>query len=315
MKKYITVLCVFSLILFIGCKNQTKKDKDTHQQINETSTIIQEFPYPQIPIMVTKEDDRGKYLTDHYWDNINFNDTLQKYDTDLIEQCWVNYIDLVNTFGKDKYKESFKNLFVRLDSGTTTYFKQFTDLADKYLYFANSPLRNDLFYIPICEAIIEGNQLSKIEKERYKFIYNVIQKNNIGDFSEDFYFRSSTGDKLNMHSIKSDIALLFFTNPGCNICTQTIELIRENNLIKSLEKSGKLKVIAIYPDEDIQLWKEHLKDYPSTWIKGYDESQKITDDHLYDLRAIPSLYLLDKNKKVILKDKPIDIILQTLEQM
>lgn len=38
------------------------------------------------------------------------------------------------------------------------------------------------------------------------------------------------------------------------------------------------------------------------WINAYDKEQVLTRDLLYDLSSIPSFYLLDKEKKVLLKD-------------
>lgn len=67
-------------------------------------------------------------------------------------------------------------------------------------------------------------------------------------------------------------------------------------------KSGKLKIVAIYPDEDLEAWRKHLKEIPAEWINGYDADLTMRKEESYDLRAIPSLYLLDKDKKVLLKD-------------
>ena len=58
----------------------------------------------------------------------------------------------------------------------------------------------------------------------------------------------------------------------------------------------------VYPDEDVQLWKSHLHEMSNEWINAYDKGQVLTLEHLYDLSAIPSFYLLDKDKKVLLKD-------------
>ena len=40
----------------------------------------------------------------------------------------------------------------------------------------------------------------------------------------------------------------------------------------------------------------------------------IKEKNLYDLKAIPTLYLLDKNKKVLLKDAVVGQIEQYLQQ-
>ena len=44
--------------------------------------------------------------------------------------------------------------------------------------------------------------------------------------------------------------------------------------------------------------------YPDEWYNGYDPNLVIRNDMLYNIRAIPSLYLLDEDKRVILKDAP-----------
>ena len=49
-------------------------------------------------------------------------------------------------------------------------------------------------------------------------------------------------------------------------------------------------------------------------INAYDAGQKITERQLYDLKAMPTLYLLDKDKRVILKDAPVEQIEQWLTE-
>ena len=41
---------------------------------------------------------------------------------------------------------------------------------------------------------------------------------------------------------------------------------------------------------------------PQGWIKGYDDGLVISSQRLYNLNAIPSLYLLDAEKRVLVKD-------------
>jgi hypothetical protein len=41
---------------------------------------------------------------------------------------------------------------------------------------------------------------------------------------------------------------------------------------------------------------------PAEWIYGYDRGCRIERENLYNVSAIPALYLLDKEKKVLVKD-------------
>lgn len=55
-----------------------------------------------------------------------------------------------------------------------------------------------------------------------------------------------------------------------------------------------------------------MKEIPDTWINGYDKTGLVNDKQLYDLKALPTLYLLDREKKVILKDVTIEVIIDYL---
>ena len=50
------------------------------------------------------------------------------------------------------------------------------------------------------------------------------------------------------------------------------------------------------------------------WTNGYDKELVIKNKNLYDLRAIPTLYLLDKNKTVLLKDATLQKVEQYLAE-
>lgn len=41
---------------------------------------------------------------------------------------------------------------------------------------------------------------------------------------------------------------------------------------------------------------------PASWINAYDDGCVLREKGLYDLSAIPSLYLLDAQKRVLVKD-------------
>ena len=66
-------------------------------------------------------------------------------------------------------------------------------------------------------------------------------------------------------------------------------------------------------DVDEEGWKHKVEKMPANWINGFDSNQEIANEELYDLKAMPTLYLLDKGKKVLLKDADLDEILLFLQ--
>ena len=61
-------------------------------------------------------------------------------------------------------------------------------------------------------------------------------------------------------------------------------------------------MVNIYIDEDLDAWRSYQDFYPDSWHNGYDQDYKVRNDLLYSVRAIPSLYMLDSDKRVLMKD-------------
>ena len=58
-----------------------------------------------------------------------------------------------------------------------------------------------------------------------------------------------------------------------------------------------------------------FKRFSREWINAYDAGQVLTMKKLYDLKAMPTLYLLGKNKVVLLKDINVTQIIQFLSNL
>ena len=70
-------------------------------------------------------------------------------------------------------------------------------------------------------------------------------------------------------------------------------------------------VQAVYAEGDTEVWKKYLNGMPGNWVIGEDK-MAVKDRAIYDLKAMPTIYLLDKNKKVLLKDAPYALIREAL---
>ena len=73
-----------------------------------------------------------------------------------------------------------------------------------------------------------------------------------------------------------------------------------------------MAVLNIYIDEDIQAWRSYMPIYPEQWYNGFDPDFVIRGEELYNIRAIPSLYLLDNEKNVLMKDVPENVLFNYL---
>jgi hypothetical protein len=93
--------------------------------------------------------------------------------------------------------------------------------------------------------------------------------------------------------------------------------MRYSPFLNHLLETGRLDVLAIFTDEDLDWWRQNQDHISPRWINAHDEPRIIRSQTLYDLRAIPSLYLLDRNKRVLLKDadvRSVELYLMGLQE-
>ncbi len=298
MKMNINIIPVLCFLLLCSCKNGNASSQSTNETIQDT---IKSITLPAIPAMMTAPEQRADFLVKHYWDNINFADTNYIHHPEVTEQAWADYCDILNHVPLETAQEAMRKTIERtnIDKKVFTYI---TDLADKYLYDPNSPMRNEEFYIPVLDAMLDSPLLEEIEKVRPKARRELAQKNRIGTKALNFNYTLASGAQGSLYQLQAEYILLFINNPGCHACTETIDALRNAPIINQLLEQKRLTVLSIYPDEELDEWRKHLNEFPQEWINGYDKKFAIKEQQLYDLKAIPTLYLLNKEKTVLLKD-------------
>lgn len=203
-------LILLSFVILTGCHQgkapqQNGIDGEEAALVNATDTF-QAAILPEIPSILTTPDQRAEFLAEHYWDKSNFADTCYLSHKDATEQAWVDYYNLLNYISLDKAQETIKTIFSQV-SFNKDVFKNFTDLADKYLYDPNSPIRNEEFYIPILESMVASPLLEDVEKIRPLDRLQLAKKNRPGTRALDFTYTFSSGKQGTLHSLSADILL------------------------------------------------------------------------------------------------------------
>lgn len=252
-----------------------------------------------VPAAVPPEE-RGAYLRDHYWDGFDFRDTtlLAEVDTQAMVRALFAYV--ANFVAPDD-RAAIDTLMGRA-SASKPMTEYFAMLAERVLHDPNSPVRNDELYIPVLEALVASPWLDRWERLAPERDLRMASQNRIGRPANDFRYTTADGATRRMYDIRAEYLLLFINNPGCGLCKTVREAISESPMLNELIERGKLKVLALYPDEDLAEWESYRPQMPARWINGYDKGCVVRDRELYDLKAIPALYLLDRDKRVLVKD-------------
>ncbi|WP_300700139.1 DUF5106 domain-containing protein [Bacteroides sp.] len=293
---------LFSLLLPLclctACGNSKANSVSKADVPTDTITV---FTLPAIPPMLNTPELRADFLVRHYWENINFADTNYVHHPEITEQAWVDYIDILKIVPAKTADVAIKDVFTQAEKAKTSYL-YLAELADKYLYDPNSPMRNEELYISVLDALIASPILDETEKIRPQGRRELAQKNRVGTKAIDFTYTLASGKKSTLYALNVPYTLLFINNPGCHACSETIEALKNAPAINRAISQKQLQILSLYPDEELDEWRKHISDFPADWTNGYDAQQTISKNNLYDLKAIPTLYLLDKDKIVLLKD-------------
>lgn len=298
MKKNFIYIVIIILSLS-ACKNSKTSQQAGSEPVLQTTAKA--FTLPDIPIMFTEPEQRADFLVKHYWDNFDFADTLSIQNSETVEQAWVDYVNILNHVPLETSIAAIKKTFEKAGNNKAVY-DHFTNLADKYLYDPNSPFRNEEFYIPVLETMVSSPLLNDADKIRPTDRLNMAFKNRLGARAANFTYTLQSGKQGTLNNLNTDYIIIYFNNPGCHACEEITANLMQSLQIQYLYSTNQLTILAVYPDEDLDEWKKHLNDFPKEWINGYDKGESIRMQNLYDLKAIPTLYLLDKNKTVLIKD-------------
>lgn len=254
--------------------------------------------------------ERFTHLSVHYWDRLDLTDTTLIHQPDILEQAFVDYLaNILSHLSPESVKENIGILMNRI-SQTPVMQNYIVDLFDRYLYAPDSPYRNEELYIPYLEVLTKLPAARTEDTITGEYRLKMARKNRPGKQATDFVYIDRYGNRGRLSDIESHYVLLMFYDPDCEHCHQSIQNL--NSLAVSADP--RLKIVAIYPDENVEEWKKKKNDFPVSWINGYSPDGEIIKKEWYDVRGYPVFYLLDKDRTVILKDVPEIYLLEYLNQ-
>lgn len=277
------LISIFILALLVGCSG-----RNTKPSVESSNTTEKISPAELL-----------KQRIDHYWDNFDFEagEHVRELRREDMIYALSEYVSIIPAESAD----SLMRTLIRRASTSHDMLDYFATLCEIVLHNPNSPLRNDEYYIPVLEELVTSPLLDEYERIVPAYDLEIALKNRIGRAATDFEYTIEDGSTGRLYDIKANYTILMFSNPECPLCGEIMQQIASSQLLSALLEHGVLKILTIYPDEDIAHWYKYLDNIPSQWIKGYDNGL-LSKERLYNLSAIPALYLLDRDKHVLIKD-------------
>ena len=131
--------------------------------------------------------------------------------------------------------------------------------------------------------------------------------------AEDFPVVTVDGQEMKLSDLpKGRLTILVFFDPDCKACRQALFGLKHSSLVNQLISEEVLQVMTVHVGYEEWLWHEMLNDMPETWIKTTQKTE-MRDSKCYDLSSLPALYLLDADRKIMVRESHAELLIPILQ--
>ncbi|NCA75297.1 MAG: redoxin domain-containing protein [Alphaproteobacteria bacterium] len=265
--------------------------------------IAKIYQSPFLPSSMLR-DDRLNYLKQHYFDKVDFTDTALMRSPVFANKA-ISYLALYSNNRlpqKQLEAEFIKAVTIMLGAASVSpdTYKFLLDYVvggfDKYHFDEVITYIADNFQDPFsCEDQQRKTALQK-KLETFKKIA-------VGKTAPELELADSKGKMFRLSALSSEYTLLIFWATQCPHCVSMMPRLKE---IYDGQSPKRFEVMAVAVDTSRAEWTRTVKEQKMNWInvsdlKGF--SGRAADD--YNIYATPTMFLLDREKKIL--SKPISL--------
>ncbi|MCL2682292.1 MAG: DUF5106 domain-containing protein [Bacteroidales bacterium] len=284
-------------------------------------------PVPFRPFDQMSDVARSEFFAERYWDGFPFHDTTVLYtdgfrgqrdvfgDLNIYSGAIARYLQMIRFADLPTIQRSLAETLRRADTNERMY-RQFVNSFDFFLNDANSQLREEQWMVPIWQQMLKSRWATFSDSAKINFGLRMAAKNPVGSIATDLEFVTIQGQRGRLSEINAELILVYFYIPGCADCVRTLEFIRLDSAYQELIEAGILQGFAFYPGEDLNSFRSYRNTIPNTWInaRNPDGMSQLDELGLYQMRGAPTMYLLDRDKRIILKDARLDLLFNEFDK-
>jgi len=129
----------------------------------------------------------------------------------------------------------------------------------------------------------------------------IYQKNKVGTQAANLNLKDFGDKEYLLNNVKSKYTILYFYDPECSNCSEITPKMKGWFYVDGPKNAT---ILAIYINQDEQEWSNYIREntYPPRWINLWDKNESDKMREKYWIESLPAIYVLDENKKVILKN-------------
>jgi thiol-disulfide isomerase/thioredoxin len=250
------------------------------------------------------------YNKDHFFDNIDFTDE-RLIRTPILQARLNAFFTNIVIQSPDSINKEIDRLIPKCKSNHKVF--QFVAI---YLFnhFRESEIMgHDGVMVKLADDIYlsgKADWVTKEFKEDLKKQIELIRPNLIGKKGKNLIMDSYKGIFVSLYDIEKEFTILYFWEPDCGHCkesTPKLKAFYEN------AKNEDIEIFAVCTTADKAKWTKYIEDNKLRWINGWDPTRSSHFDISYNIQSTPTVYILDRNKKIIAKKLSVENIPSFIE--
>lgn len=261
------------------------------------------FQYPQVPDNLVSLQERTTYLVAHFWDRCDMQSAFSSRDR--FKKAFTDYVSFMPYADSDTIHSSINSLIETVKKSPENMLI-LGQIAEETLYGDSAVIWSDELYMPFAQAVVNTKKIPETSKARFRHHAGILSKSQIGMVFPSIKSFDRNGKKTSVtDTISTPMTILMVNDPECEDCLLVKTRLSANIKANQLIEGKQLSIVSIYPDNADNYWKSVAKNYPENWITI---AAPEIDSYL-DLRMTPSIYILDKDRRIIAKNIGIDSVL------
>jgi thiol-disulfide isomerase/thioredoxin len=245
------------------------------------------------------------YNKDHFFDNVDLTDE-KLLRTPILYARLNSFFTSVIIQAPDSINKEIDRLMVKCKPNHKVY--QFVAV---YLFnhFRESEIMgHDAVMVKLADDIYlsgKADWVTKEFKDDLKKQIDLIRPNLIGKKAENLVMDSYKGIFVSLYDVEKEFTVLYFWEPDCGHCKESTPKLKA---FYDKPRNYTLEVFAVCTTSDKAKWTKYIEDNKLTWINGWDPQRSSHFDYYYNVQSTPTVYILDKNKKIIAKKLAVEEI-------
>lgn len=265
-----------------------------------------------------------QYFKAHFWDGINFFDD-RLIRTPIFENKLDKYFDQLVYPNPDSVNKEMDWMLGY--ASVTPDNERFLLLKFVNRYIAMKYMWEDAVFVHLYEKYFAQKTYPWLTEKGMKTIqdraYNLMA-NILGNPAPDIDLPDTTGNNITLYRLTSPYTVVLIWDPTCSHCKEIVPKV--DSLYQSKWKMEGVKVFAMAKETDGNkndwmnfIRQHHLEEWANVYYSKTDEKARIDSgvpgySQLYDVLSFPTLYLLDKDKRIIAKKLSFEQINDVLEE-